>query len=167
MNVLNYKQFNINCCDFLFKLLLKYKIRRILMPGINEIICRNIEILILRRGIKNYSAFVKACGFSPAYSALLRDPSRVNPTAKMLETMAKVLEVEIGDLVDPNLSIESIISLPEGYSRKSFILSDPQRITVERWEQQNIQEIKEIKHQNFLLQENVKKFASGLSINKK
>ena len=137
------------------------------MPGINEIICRNIEILILRRGIKNYSAFVRLCGFSPAYSAFLRDPARVNPTAKMLETMARVLEVEIGDLVDPNLSLDSIISLPEGYSRKSFILNDPQRVTVERWEQQNIQDIKEINHQNFLLRENVKKFTSGLSSNKK
>ena len=132
------------------------------MPGINEIICRNIEILILRRGIKNYSTFVKMCGFSIAYSGLLRDPERVNPTAKMLETMAKVLNVDIGELLNPQLSVESIISLPEGYSRKSYVLSDPQRITVERWEQQNLQEIKEINHQNFLLQENVKKFTSGL-----
>ncbi|MGM9809054.1 MAG: helix-turn-helix domain-containing protein [Bacilli bacterium] len=115
-----------------------------------SVIVRNIKILLTQRGW-GYSDLVSKANLSPAYPQLMRNPEKFNPTIKILEKIARTFNITVTELINPNMDIEGIDTLPQGYQHIDVILSKPQVLEVRRLEEINkgkIKKIKELEYQN-------------------
>lgn len=125
--------------------------------SIKEIVCSNVRKCLVAQGL-SYSELNKLSNgkISLYYLKALRH-NKADLSLSKLEELAKVLNVDVNELLDPNLEYKRTdCALAHQFKTRKLLLNDDQYSTAKSWEKQNRKRIDEARYYQYFKLQNLK-----------
>lgn len=119
--------------------------------GLKEVVCSNVRKSLDAQGI-SYSHLIRLSNgkISFYYINALRH-NKADLSLSKLEMIEKVLNVDVNELLDPNLEYKRTdCALAHQFKTRKALLNDDQYSTVKSWEEQNRNRISEARYYQYL-----------------
>ncbi len=124
---------------------------------LKEVVCSNVRKCLYAQGI-SYSQLNRLSNgkISSYYINALRH-NKADLSLSKLEGLAKVLNVYVNELLDPNLEYKRTdCALAHQFKTRKVLLNDDQYSTVKSWEEQNRKRINEARYYQYFKMQNLK-----------
>lgn len=125
--------------------------------GLKEVVCSNVRKCLDAQGI-SYSHLNRLSNGKITFhyiNALCHN--KADLSLSKLEMIAKVLNVDVNEFLDPNLEYKRTdCALAHQFKTRKVLLNDDQYSTVKSWEEQNRKRINEARYYQYFKMQNLK-----------
>lgn len=124
---------------------------------LKEVVCSNVRKCLYAQGISYYQLNRLSNGKISSYYINALRHNKADLSLSKLEGLAKVLNVYVNELLDPNLEYKRTdCALAHQFKTRKVLLNDDQYSTVKSWEEQNRKRINEARYYQYFKMQNLK-----------